>query len=102
MECSRVNKYKSEATCYEDSQGAYLKASNSISSNGGVSTAHVGRRIDIVKRGCNDKGFHRPIFREGIVFGSASAEQSSKACVPTKTEASIEVSNKCSGTTTKK
>lgn len=48
-----------------------LKPSNGIGGDGGVSTTHVGRGIDVVERGCEDKWF-------GIlgsdIGGGASAE----------------------------
>jgi len=35
----------------------YLKASNGVSSDGGISAAHMRRGVNVVKRGCDDIGF---------------------------------------------
>lgn len=44
-----------------------LEASNGVSGDGGVSATHMGRSVDVVERGCEEKG---------LVIGGAVAEES--------------------------
>lgn len=76
------NKLDHNASCDEfkgvmEAEGVYLKASNGVGSNGGVSATHVGRSIDVVKRSCKDKGFGKFTIWESVILGGAGAEQTS-------------------------